>query len=53
MKNLRSIIKKLRSKKPKKDSFLEELQSKSEEMQAELASLSQFENFLKELKEKK
>ena len=52
MKSLRSFIKNLFSKEPKKTSSLEELKSKTQEMKAELESLSEFQNFLKELNKK-
>lgn len=49
MKKLQSLIKNLFPEKQSKSSVLEKLKSKKEEMKAELESLSEFENFLKEL----
>lgn len=53
MKSLRFFIQYLFSRKPKQTSSLEHLKSKTEEMKAELESLSEFQNFLKELNEKR
>ncbi len=52
MKKLHLIIHRLFSKKQKETTALEKLKSKTEEMKAELASLSEFQNFLKELNKK-
>lgn len=52
MKKLRSLIQNLFSKKQQQASALEKLKSKTEEMKAELASLSEFQDFLKKLNKK-
>ncbi|WP_298516749.1 hypothetical protein [uncultured Kordia sp.] len=52
MKKLPSLLQNLFSRKNKKAASLEKLKSKTEIMKAELESLSQFENFLKELNNK-
>ncbi|WP_420573671.1 hypothetical protein [Kordia sp.] len=52
MKKPQSIFHRLFSKKQKKTTALEKLKSKTEAMKAELASLSEFQNFLKELNKK-
>lgn len=52
MKKLLLDILNLFSRKAKKATTLEKLKSKTEAMKAELASLSEFEDFLKELNNK-